>query len=64
MSTHANDAETPTQAHPYLLTTHEVTNQPGAWVGVNAFEADHILTEIVRREVAEAFITSRLSGHS
>jgi hypothetical protein len=32
MSAHAHDAETPTQAHPYPLTTHEVTNQPGAWV--------------------------------
>jgi hypothetical protein len=33
MSTDAQDAETPTQAHPYPFTTYEVSNQPGAWVG-------------------------------
>ena len=33
MRTH--DAETPIQTHLYPLTTHEVTNQPGAWVGVD-----------------------------
>lgn len=41
-----------TAARIYPTTTHEVTNQSGALVGVNVFDADVILREAVAREGA------------
>jgi len=62
MSAHAHDAAAPaaTQALRHPVTTHDVTNQSGAWAGVNAFDADRILTEAVRREGA-SWIAQRAS---
>lgn len=41
-----------TDARIYPSTTHEVTNQSGAFVGVNVFEADAVLRSAVEREGA------------